>query len=834
MGTFGWIEALKNNFRYAARRLRRSPGFTVVAILTLALGIGANVAAFTVVRAVLLNPLPYPHPEQLVRVFDDLRGSDSRDVGMSAPELWDLRDKSDLFQELSAMWPTDANVTGGDHPERIELLATSTNYFRMLAARPQLGRLYTQNDERPGFIDGVVLSDGFWRRTFGGDPNAIGRKIRLDSDLYTIIGVMPPEFRHPGRSLASEVDGWTAAGFNAPPFPAPALRSLRMLPGAMGRLKPGLTLQQAQARLNAFSDQLSRQYPNDYPAPARWTLRLVPVEEDLVGNMRTELFVLFGAVAFVLLISCVNLANLLLARSAGRQREIAVRLALGAGKVRLIGQLLAESILLSAVSGAVALSTVALMKTSLLKLAPPDLPRVNEIVLSPGVLLFAFSVSILTGVIFGLVPALQTVRPNQAGTLREGSRGSGSSKRQIKLSRILVASQIALSLVLLIGAGLLLRSFWHLLEVRPGFEPHRLLTAKIWLPFPNDPAEDAYRVTEKRAAFYQEVLRRVSGLAGVEQAAVGSAPSLPMNSTRRNQSAFVIENRATESERVPVAEVASVSSSYFDVLKTPLKRGRVFTESDNSKGQQVAVVNEALARQYRQDSDPIGQRIKLGSGRTLLNGASDLVIVGVVGDIRSDGFDAASVPHIYLSEPQAPAYGSVVYLRTAADPGKLGEAIRREVQAVDPGVPVFGIRTMDDVVARTLAARRFALELLGVFAAVAFLLAAIGIYGVMAYTFSRRIGEIGLRVALGAQRSDILKIVLGEGALMVVFGVAAGLIGSAMLTRFLQTMLFEIKPTDPITFGVLTALLVSVALLACLIPARRATRVDPLMALRHE
>jgi putative ABC transport system permease protein len=834
MDSFGWIEGLGNNFRYAARRLRRNPGFAAVAILTLALGIGANVAAFTVVRAVLLNPLPYPHPEQLVRVFDDLRGSDSRDVGMSAPELWDLRDKSGLFQDLSAMWPTDANVTGGDHPERIELLATSTNYFRMLAARPQLGRLYTQNDERPGFIDGVVLSDGFWRRTFGGDPNAIGRKIRLDSDLYTIIGVMPPEFRHPGRSLASEVDGWTAAGFNAPPFPAPALRSLRMLPGAMGRLKSGLPLQQAQARLNAFSDQLSRQYPNDYPAPARWALRLVPVEEDLVGNMRTELFVLFGAVAFVLLISCVNLANLLLARSAGRQREIAVRLALGAGKVRLIGQLLAESILLSAVSGAVALSTVALMKTSLLKLAPPDLPRVNEIALSPGVLLFAFFVSILTGVIFGLAPALQTVRPNRAGNLREGSRGSGSSKRQIKISRILVASQIALSLVLLIGAGLLLRSFWHLLEVRPGFEPHRILTAKIWLPFPNDPAEDAYRVTEKRAAFYQEVLRRVSGLAGVEHAAVGSAPSLPMNSTRRNQSAFVIENRATESERVPVAEVASVSSSYFDVLKTPLKRGRVFTESDNSKGQPVAVVNEALARQYWQDADPVGQRIKLGSGRTLLNGASDLVIVGVVGDIRSDGFDAASVPHIYLSEPQAPAYGSVVYLRTAADAGKLGEAIRREVQAVDPGVPVFGIRTMDDVVGRTLAARRFALELLGVFAAVAFLLAAIGIYGVMAYTFSRRIGEIGLRVALGAQRSDILKIVLGEGARMVVFGVAAGLIGSAMLTRFLQTMLFEIKPTDPTTFGVLTALLASVALLACLIPAQRATRVNPLVALRHE
>ncbi len=334
--------------------------------------------------------------------------------------------------------------------------------------------------------------------------------------------------------------------------------------------------------------------------------------------MRTELFVLFGAVAFVLLISCVKLANLLLARSAGRQREIEVRLALGAGKARLIGQLLAESILLSAASGAVALSTVALMKTSLLKLAPPDLPRVNEIVLSPDVLLFAFFVSVLTGVIFGLVPALQTVRPNQAGNLRVGSRGSGSSKHQIRISRILVASQIALSIVLLIGAGLLLRSFRHLLEVRPGFEPHRLVTAKIWLARPNDPAEDAYRVTEKRAAFYQEVLRRVSALAGVEQAAVGSAASLPMNNSR-SQSTFLIENRATESEHVPVAEVASVSSGYFDVLKTPLKRGRVFIEADDSRAQRVAVINEALARRYWPDADPVGEHIKLGSWRRLNN-----------------------------------------------------------------------------------------------------------------------------------------------------------------------------------------------------------------------
>ena len=845
MHASGWLEDLLNDCRYAARRLRQSPGFAAAAILTLALGIGANIAVFTVVQAVLLNPLPYPHPEQLVRVFDDLRGSNSRDVGISAPELWDLRDRSNVFEDISVIYPSDGNLTGGEKPQRIELLATSTNYFTMLAARPELGRVYTANDEQPGYVEGVVLSDSFWRRTFGGEPKALGKQIRIDGDLYTVIGVMPPDFRHPGRSLAGDVDVWMATGFSGPPWPVPAQRSLRMIPGAMGRLRPGLTIAQAQERLNIFSAQLNQQYPNDYPAPARWGLRLVSVQEDLVGNMRTELFVLFGAVGCVLLIACVNLANLLLARSAGRQREIAVRRALGTGTTRLITQLLAESILLSFVSGAVALAAVVVMKGSLLSLAPPELPRLSEITLSPGVLLFAFAVSILTGLVFGLMPALQTAGPNQIVTLREGSRGSGTSKRQKNASRVLVAAEVALSLVLLIGAGLLLRSFWNLLEVRPGFDPHQMITAKIWLPVPNDAAQDAYRLIEKRAAYYREVLRRVGALSGVEQAATGSAESLPMGSKRR-KSSFVIEGRATESERVPVAEVASVSSGFFDVLKTPLRKGRVFTEHDNLTGQRVAVINEGLQREYWKDSDPIGQHIQMGFGRALQLASPDsrapnrqappgnITIVGVVGDIRTDGIDAEGTPHIYLSEPQAPAYDSVVYLRTAADPGALSEAIRREIQAVDPTIPVFGIQTMDEVVARSLAARRFALEILGIFAIVAFLLACVGIYGVMAYTFSQRTSEIGLRIALGAQRRDILKIVLSDAALIVVLGVAAGLIGSLMLTRFLQTLLFDTKPTDPLTFGTLTVLLAGVALLASFIPARRASRVDPSVALRHE
>ncbi len=827
-----WLEDALQDVRYALRMLRKSPGFTAVAVLTLALGIGANVALYSVVQAVLLNPLPFPHPEQLVRVYDDLHGSISLRVGMSVPELWDLRDKAGVFQNISAMGANDVNLTGSDHPDRIQLQVTSASFFTMLAAQPQLGRVYTERDEQPGFIDGVVLSDGFWRRTFGGDPNVIGRKIRLDSDLYSIIGVMPREFHQPLPIFTTETDVWTAAGFSGPPFPEPAQRSQRILPGAMARLKPGLTIAQAQARLDAFSAQLSQQYPVDYPARTGWALRIVPVQEALVGNMRTELFVLSGAVAFVLLIACVNLANLLLARSTGRQREIAVRLALGAGRSRLIRQLLAESILLSFVSGAVALGAVLIMKTSLLSLAPSDLPRASEISLSASVLLFAFFVSIFTGVVFGLVPALQTVRPDQVADLREGTRGSGTTKRQIKISRVLVASEIALSLVLLIGAGLLLRSFWHLLEVRPGFEPRQLMTAKLWLPFPNDPAEDAYHVTAKRAAFYQEVLRRVSVLPGVEQAALGNPVSLPLSGAPI-PTPFVIESHATDSDRAPVAAVTSVSSGYFDVLKAPLIRGRLFTDADNSTGQQVVVINEALQRRYWHDEDPLGRHIRFASGE-MRNQVADATIVGIVGDIKSDGLDVGTAPCIYVSVLQSPYYGSVVYLRTAGDPRSLGDEIRREVQTVDPAIPVFSVRTMADVMAKNMSARRFALELFGVFAAVAFLLAAIGIYGVMAYTFSRRIGEIGLRMALGAQRTNILKLVLGEGAWIVVFGVLAGLLGSVILTRFLRTMLFDIKPTDPVTFGALTILLAAVALLACLVPAHKASRVDPLVSLRHE
>jgi predicted permease len=836
MDIVGWIETTGQNLRYAARMLRRTPGFTIVAILTLALGIGANVAIFTVVRAVLLQPLPFPHPEQLVGVHDDLRTSNTHDVGISVQEAWDLRDKSGVFQDICMILPADANITGGDRPERAEALITNANYFTMLGVHAELGRTYVPADALPGFSEPLVISDAYWRRAFGADPKVLGTKIRLDGDLYTVAGVMPPGFRHPGRTLGADVDIWVTGGFAAEPFPMPVSRALRYVDGVTGRLKPGLSVAQAQTQLDNFVAQLTRQFPDEYPAAAGWSIRLVPTQEDIVGNVRTELFVMFAAVGFVLLIACVNLANLLLARSAGRQREMAIRLAIGAGRARLILQLLTESVLLATISGTAALATVFSLKNSLLRLAPANLPRLNEVSLSPSILIFAFFISILTGLLFGLAPALQTARADQTTALREGSRGAGASKHQLRLSRFLVASEIALSLVLLIGAGLLFRSFWQLLEVRPGFDPHHVTTARIWLALPNDPKHDPYLTTEKRAAFHQEILRRVAALPGVEQAAIGGPSSAPMDS-KPTQLPFRIEGRASDLERIPVAEVNSVTPAYFSVLTTPLIAGRFFTDDDNAKGQQVALIDETLAHRYwpNADSDAIGQRLQLGAafqGTSFV--AASLTIVGVVGNIKSDGLDAASAPHIYRALYQVPPYGAIVYLRTAADPGLLGEAVRGEVQHVDPTIPVFGVRTMDFIVSAFLAERRFALELLGIFAGVALLLASIGIYGVMTYTFSRRTNEIGIRMAMGAQRSDILRVAVGEGALVVAVGVVAGLAGSAVMTRFLRSLLFGVKATDPLTYLAIAGLLTVVTLCACLVPAHRATRVDPLIALRHE
>ncbi len=823
------------DLRYGARTLSKNSGFTVVAVLTLALGIGANTAIFSVVDAVLLRPLPFPRPEEIVLVRDDLTGRQLEDVGMSVDELRDFQERSGVFEQISAVWPVDANLTGSDRPERIELLGVSPNYFSLLGASAQLGRVLGPEDQALGFAEGVVISDGLWRRLFGADPNVLGRKVRADSDLYTIVGVMPPGFRHPARTLRNEVDMWATAGFAANPF-GPPVRAQRMLPGAIARLKPGLNVQQAQAKLDAFVANLSGQYPNDYPADAGWAARLLPAREKLVGNVRATLLALLAAVGLALLIGCVNIANLLLARSSARQREMSIRLALGAGRRRLILQLLTESLLLALLGGAVALLMVAWVMELLLGFAPADIPRLHEVGFNGSVLGFAFLISILTGIFFGLVPALQASRPDLVANLKEGGQGAGAGVRSHRFRGALVVIEFALSLVLMIGAGLLLRSFGRLLAVDPGFDPQNVVMARIWLPVPNNPELDPYRPPAKRAAFVREILRRTSELPGVQYAAVGGGNGVPLIGPH-NSGTFTIESRSGEDSNPPRAQISGVSPDYFRVLGAPLVRGRFFSAGDDDQAPRVALIDEAMASRYWPNQDPVGQRIKFGRRGS---NASWMTIAGVVGNIKTDGFDQPDQPHLYLAMLQNPNYAMAVYLRADANSAStaglagLAQALRREVQAVDPDLPVFGERTMEDLVSASLAQRRFAVQVVGLFGALALLLSGIGIYGVMAWSVSQRTREIGIRLALGADAGAILRWILGQGMRLTLIGVMVGLVGAFALTRLLRGMLFGVGPTDPLTYACLAALLAAVALLACYIPARRAMKVDPMVALRSE
>jgi len=822
------MNSLIADSRFAIRMLLKQPGFTAIAVATLALGIGANTAIFSVVNAVLLQPLPFPHPEQLVLVSDDLTGRQINDVGMSVPELQDLQERSGVFEDISAVWPVDANLTGSDRPERVELLAVSPNYFSLLGATPQLGRVLGDEDRAQGFAEGVVISDKLWRRLFGADPNVLGRKIRADNDLYTIVGVMPPGFRHPGRTLRDDVELWGTAGFSANPF-GPPRRAVRMLPGAIARLKPGLTVQQAQLQLDGFVSQLTGEFPNEYPADAGWTVRLLPAREKLVGEVRSTLLILLGAAGVVLLIACVNLASLMLARSLARQREMAIRLALGAGRRRLILQLLNESVVLSLLGGAVALLMVSWVTGLLLRLVPTTIPRLHEVGFNSSVLLFTFGVSLVTGVLFGLVPAVQASRPDVLAGLKEGTAGAGFGARSNRLRGLLVVTELALSLVLMIGAGLLLRSFWHVLEVNPGFNAQNVLVARIWLPVPNNPEMDPYRTPAKRAQFVKEVLRRAGALPGVQYAAIGAGNAVPLIGPH-NKAGLVIEDRADESV-LPQVQIAAVSPDYFSVLGTPLVEGRFFSESDETESPRVALVDRAAVKRFWPDENPIGKHIKFGRRDSRTSWVS---VVGVVGDIKTDGVDVPEQPHVYMAILQNLGYAMAVYVKTDRNPKSLTQALRQQVQAVDPDLPVFGERTMEDVVAASVAERRFAMQLVTAFGVVALLLAAVGIYGVMAYSVNQRTREIGIRLALGANTRDIMGWVLKQGMWLTAIGVTAGLAGAVALTRLLRGLLFGVAPTDAITYAALALLLAFVALVACYIPARRATKVDPMIALRYE
>ena len=819
--------SLFEDLKYALRTLRQSRGFTLVAVLTLALGIGANTAIFSIVNAVLLRPLPFQHPEQLVRVFDDLNGANAKDSGMSVPEFYDLRDRSGVFDDMTVIWSVSAALVGGDHPDRIELMATSPDYFKLLGVQPQIGRVYGPEDAQEGFSEPVLISDGLWRRQFGGDPGVLGRHVRMDTDPYTIVGVMPPNFRHPGQTLEGEVEMWACAGFTNDPFPHPPVRAFNFLPGALGRLKPGMTLQQAQSRLDAFVEQLRQTYPKEYPAASRWTVRLEPVQENLTGKVRPTLVVLLAAVGFVLLIACVNIASLLLARSSGRLRELAIRQALGASRIRLIRQLLTESVVLSLLGGVAAIVVLLLARESLLALIPADLPRLTEVHLDSRVVGVAFFLSIATGLLFGLAPALQSSSADPNRDLKEGSRTGGRSARRNRFQNALVCGEIALSLVLLTGAGLLVRSFWNMLSVNPGFEPERLSVGQIWIPVPNNPAMNPYRKVADRAQFVRDALREIKPIPGIKQVAIGSNIGLPFLG-RRFTVPFGIAGESGGSAAKLAAPVDSVTPSFFETLGIPLLRGRVFTDADIDTTERVAVVNKAFADNFLGGRDPLATQLTLGAQ------PANLRIVGIVGNVQVDGLDAPASPELYFPIYQGGGFGMVVYLRTNTNAAVPEAQFAAAVHRVNPELPVFGVRTMDQLLGASMARRRFALALMGIFAALALFLAAMGIYGLMAYAVSQRTQELGLRIALGAQPRDIALLTIRPGIMLTFLGLAIGLAGAAILTRWMASLLFGVSPTDVLTFVGVPVILGAVALAACYVPTRRAMKVDPIVALRYE
>jgi putative ABC transport system permease protein len=822
---------LLQDVRWGLRMLLKKPTFTIVAVLTLALGVGANTAIFSIVNAVLLRSLPYPDPDRLVRIFFNEPGVGLRDVRFSKPELDDLQTQSGVFEDVSPIFEGSEDLTGAGQPERVEGVNGSFSYFSMLGVTPQIGRLFGPQDFVTGFAPEAVISDGLWHRAYGADPNVLGRTIRIDNDPLTIIGVLPRGFRHPGRTTSGDAEVFGAGGFSGDPFPPP-MRGTRVLVSGIGRLKRGLTLAEAQARLTAMAAQIRHDFPTDYPPQAQWTIEIQPLQETLVGKVRPMLMVLLGAVILIVFIVSLNIANLLLARASGRQQEMAVRSALGASRGRMVRQMLTESMLLSLIGGVAGIATAVGTLGFILRFVPSNVPRLNEVRIDWVVLAFALLISILTGLIFGLAPALHSAKSALSSAIREGGRGSGYSTKTGRLRDVLIVSELAFAVILMVGAGLLLRTLRDLLQESPGFNPTQVVTANIQLPNPNESEADPYLGIPRRATFDRELLRRMKAIPGVELAAITSA--LPTTNTNPNavggvaSEGFAIEDRSVESSQDLSAERIRISSDYFKVLQTTLLRGRSFTEADEDGKPLVAIIDESTARKYWPASDPLGRRVRFGRDRT----KPWTSVVGVVKDIKSDGLDIDGVPHIYVSTYQDNSKRLSVVLRTSLPATLLEPQIRHEIQSIDSGLPVFNVSSMNDVLDRSLASRRFSADLVGGFAGLAVLLASIGIYGLLAYIVGQRSREIGIRMALGARREDILRMFLRKGVALAGMGIVAGVAFSASTASMMASLLYGVRPHDPAVFLIVPLLLLAVAALASYLPARRATKVNPMIALR--
>lgn len=802
------METLLKDIQYGFRSLLKRPGFTAIAVITLALGIGANSAIFSVINAVLLRPLPYPESEQLVQ-FDGLDPRAGITQGaISVPDFADWQSQNQVFEHMAGFVTGGSLLVSGDETERVRGTHVTAEFFPLLRMNAGLGRVLQPDDSQKGSEPVVVLSHGLWQRRFGSDPNIVGSKVKISGKDSVVVGVMPVGFDYPERS-----ELWVPF----PLDPAAERRDNRYL-NVITRLKPGVTLAQAQAQMNTINQRLAQSYVETNTG---WTVQLTGLQDRLVGAMRSSLLILLGAVAFVLLIACANVANLLLARATVRQKEIAVRAALGASRWRIIRQLLTESVLLSLIGGGIGLLLSLWLTKLLIALSPPNSPRFDEIRPDARVFAFTLGLTLITGLIFGLAPALQASRIDLNERLKEGGRsGGGASHNRVR--SLMMVSEIALSFMLLVGAGLLIKSFMHLRDVSPGFNPANVLSVRVAIPGAK------YAQGEPRAQVLRQMTERIKSLPGVQSA--GAVLSLPLGGDTFNvDRSYIREGRPATPEESGGAAYLVATPDYFPTLNIPLVRGRGFTDQDTEQTTKVVVVNESMARLLWPGESPVGKHIIIWRDEKFPR-----EIVGVVGDTKPS-LDVEAGPQMYVPYAQDSNWtGMSLVVRTSGEPTSLTAAVRNEIRQVDKGIPIFNVKTMNEVLAISVGPRRTPMLLLTAFAGVALLLAMIGIYGVTSYHVTQRTQEIGIRMALGAQMRDVVKLVLKGGIALSLIGIGLGLVGAFALTRLLESLLFGVKPTDIATFIVVSLALLFTALVACYLPARRATKVDPLVALRYE
>jgi putative ABC transport system permease protein len=814
----GLLETLLQDVKFGARTLSKSRGFTLVAVLTLAIGIGANTAIFSVVEAVLLRALPYRDADRVVMLWENNRMRNRPHNVVNPGNLLDWREQASSFEGVAAFYDQRFGLTGSGEPEEVAGQAATSNLFQLLGTQPALGRTLLPGDGAANGQSVAVISHGLWQRRFGGTPDVLGKTVVLDGNSATVVGVMPPDFRWfiKENSLSGKpAEIWVPLEL---PEQLRTGRRGRYL-SAVARLKPGVSIEQARTEMDTVAARLEAELPDFGKG---WGVSVVPLREQLAGEIRPALLVILGAVGFVLLIACVNVANLLMARAAGRRKEMSLRAALGAGRLRIIRQLLTESMLLAVTGGALGLLLAYWGTGALVALSPPNLVGAGQVGVNLTVLLFTLAVSLVTGVAFGVAPSIEASRLNLSESLKESSRGNVGSGRAGRVRSALVVAETGLALVLLVGAGLMVRSFMRLQAVNPGFDASNLLTMRVLLP------QTKYPEDGRKIEFFRQATERISALPGVRS--VSAVSALPFADLGAATSFTVVGRPAPPAGEKLSTDVRVADENYFRTMNIPVVAGRTFNEQEAVEDRKVAVVNEAMARKYFPGEDPLGKRIVVSMGSQ----PGPTEIIGVVGDARYDKLDGELRPMVYWTLPQLTYSSMTLVVRTAGDPGALGPAAVREIRVIDKDQPVSDVRTMASWLSESTARTRFGTLLLSVFACVALLLASVGIYGVISYSVAQRKNEIGIRMALGAQTRDVLRLVVGQGMRLVLAGVALGLLGALALTRVMSGLLYGVEATDPPTFAANALLLAAVSLLACYVPARRATRVDPLTALKRE